>query len=187
MLKTVWSIALTIMVILLPTGISQAATPYTYCFIGDSRFVGMSQSADTDEHIIWIARNSANQGWYWENRNYIASLDRNTVIVYELGINDFDIDGCLKALYDLESLGFKHIYFTSITPVDEYMEAQYGYKVKNQWIEDFNNTIRNNLPNSVAMMDGYEYLSNMGFTTIDGVHYTEYTYNIWLYNILNSL
>ena len=39
-----------------------AKSPYTYCFIGDSRFVGMEQAIDTDEEIIWINRNGANKG-----------------------------------------------------------------------------------------------------------------------------
>ena len=164
-----------------------ASSPYTYCFIGDSRFVGMKEYVETDENIIWIARNSANQGWYWENRDYIATLDRNTVMVYELGVNDFNVEGCLDALKDLENLGFKHIYFTSVTPVDEYKEAQYGYSVTNSRIEAFNSAIANNLPYSVAMMDSYDYLNAMGFDTMDGVHYTGYTYKIWLDNILGSL
>ena len=167
--------------------VSQAATPYQYCFIGDSRFVGMEQSVDTEEDIIWVARNSANQGWYWENRDDIASLDRDTVIVYELGVNDFNIDGCLEALYDLDSLGFRHIYFTSIAPVDEGKEAEYGYSVTNSRIEAFNNAVRSNLPASVASMDSYEYLSSMGIETMDGVHYTAPTYQVWLSNILGSL
>lgn len=164
-----------------------AATPYTYCFIGDSRFVGMQQTVETDENIIWVAKVGVGQSWYWENRDYIASLDRNTVIVYELGVNDLDAQGCIRALKDLEDMGFKHIYFTSVTPVDEAKEAQYGYTVKNAYIEAFNQTVRENIPYSVASMDSYEYLTHMGIDTMDGVHYTGYTYKIWLDNILASL
>ncbi len=166
---------------------AKAASPYTYAFIGDSRFVGMQQTVDTDENIIWIAKNSAGQSWYWENRDMIASLDRDTVIIYELGINDFDAGGVIGALQDLENLGFKHIYYTSVTPVDEIKASLYGYTVTNQAIEEFNNTIFMNLPYNVAMMDGYQYLSAMGVDTVDGVHYTSWTYAIWLYNILHSL
>lgn len=165
-----------------------AATPYTYCFIGDSRFVGMKQSVETDEDIIWIAQSGASQDWYWENRDFIEHLNKNnTIIVYELGVNDLDVQGCLEALKDLENLGFKHIYFTSVTPVDEVKESQYGYSVTNANIEAFNQAVRENMPYSVASMDSYEYLSQMGVDTMDGVHYTSYTYKIWLDNILASL
>ena len=164
-----------------------AKSPYNYCFIGDSRFVGMEQAIDTDENIIWVNRNGANVNFYWEQRGYISSLDRDTVIIYELGVNDLNSKGCIEALQDLEYLGFKHIYFTSVTPVDEAKEIEYGYRVQNSWIEEFNSVVRNNLPYSVASMDSYEYLTNMGFSTIDGVHYTNYTYQIWFDNIIKSL
>lgn len=178
-------------VVLLAVGFSYhqgfAKSPYTYCFIGDSRFVGMEQAIDTDEEIIWVNRNGANINFYWQNRDYISSLDRDTVIIYELGVNDLNSNGCIEALQDLENLGFKHIYFTSVTPVNEAKEAVYGYIVKNTWIEEFNSIVRNNIPYSVASMDSYEYLLNMGFDTLDGVHYTNYTYQILFDNIMKSL
>jgi hypothetical protein len=186
-LKSLLLAALTAGSFLFPVATTQAATPYKYCFIGDSRFVGMEQSVNTDEDIVWVAKNGANQGWYWENRDQIANMDRDTVIIFELGVNDFNAEGCLNALRDLEALGFKHIYFTSVTPVDEWKESQYGYSVTNKRIEDFNETIRQNLPPSVAMMDGYEYLTAMGVGTVDGVHYTANTYQNWLTNIMGSL
>lgn len=167
--------------------VSLAATPYHYCFIGDSRFVGMQQMADTDEDILWIAEVGAGAGWYWDNHYIVSELDRDTVIIYELGVNDLDAGACIKALQDLENIGFRHIYFTSVTPVDEAKCAQYGYTVRNYQIEEFNQIVRKNLPYNVASMDSYEYLLAMGFGTEDGVHYTGYTYQTWLYNILNSL
>ena len=158
----------------------------SYCFVGDSRFVGMQQSISSDD-IIWIAEVGATNNFYWENRSYISSLDRDIVIIYELGINDLNTSACIEALQDLESLGFRHIYFTSITPVDDYKAIQCGYTVQNYQIEEFNQTVRNNLPYSVAAMDSYEYLTAMGISTYDGIHYINETYQIWFYNILNSL
>lgn len=61
-----------------------AATPYTYCFIGDSKFVGMQQMIDTDEDIIWIAKVGARNDWYLDNWYQIVDLPRDTVIIYDL-------------------------------------------------------------------------------------------------------
>jgi len=168
--------------------ITYAATPYSYCFIGDSRFVGMEQYVETDEDITWITEIGAGQELYWENREYIASLDRDTIIIYELGVNNLDdTNGCINALRDLEALGFNHIYFTSITPVNEDLCFIYGYIETNECIEKFNNVVRSNLPYSAATMYCYEYLNNIGIDTEDGLHYEVETYYEWFYNILNSL
>lgn len=181
-------IAFVLVAILMTVGIEcYAATPYTYCFIGDSRFIGMQQTVDIDENIIWIAKNGAGNDWYWENRDYIAGLNRNTIIIYELGINDLDAIGCLTALKDLVDMGFKYIYFTSITPVDEVKEVEYGYTVTNANIEEFNQIVRENIPYNVVPIDSYEYLRYIGIDTMDGIHYTGYTYSHWMYNILVSL
>ena len=57
-----------------------------YLFIGDSRFVGMEQSIHTDKDIVWINKVGARHDCYWDNHDIIASMDKNTVVVYELGV-----------------------------------------------------------------------------------------------------
>ena len=165
--------------------LSITANASNYCFIGDSRFVGMRQTVSTDENIIWMAEIGADQSWYWTNRGSITDLDRSTIIVYELGVNDLDSTRCLEALNDLQELGFTLIYFTSVTPVDEYMISKYGYTRTNSEIEKFNEEVRNDLPSNVDTMYCYEYLVQSGIETEDGLHYESRTYHDWFNNIMN--
>jgi len=57
-----------------------------YLFIGDSRFVGMEQSIRTDKDIVWIDKVGARHDYYWDNYDIIASIDKDRVVVYELGV-----------------------------------------------------------------------------------------------------
>lgn len=162
------------------------ANASNYCFVGDSRFVGMKQAAHTDKNIVWIAKVGADQSWYWKNRDIITNLDRNTIVIYELGVNDIDSARCLDALSDLRELGFKQVYFTSVTPVDEYEGYRHGYSRTNEEIEKFNEEVRNSLPESVDTMYCYEYLIQTGIETMDGLHYESSTYRSWFDYIMDA-
>lgn len=158
----------------------------SYLFIGDSRFVGMEKAISTDKQITWIDKVGARHDFYWQNRDRIASMDKNTVVVYELGVNDLNSNACIHALNDLASFGFKKIYFLTTTPINEEKTFANGYSVTNNQIALFNNQVVNMLPNTVQYIDTYRYLSNNGIETIDGLHYKNVTYKMWFNFIVEN-
>ena len=158
----------------------------SYLFIGDSRFVGMEKAISTDKQITWIDKVGARHDFYWQNRDRIASMDKNTVVVYELGVNDLNSNACIHALNDLASFGFKKIYFLTTTPINEEKIFANGYSVTNNQIALFNNQVVSMLPNTVQYIDTYRYLSNNGIETIDGLHYKNVTYKMWFNFIVEN-
>ena len=158
----------------------------SYLFIGDSRFVGMEKAISTDKQITWIDKVGARHDFYWQNRDRIASMDKNTVVVYELGVNDLNSNACIHALNDLASFGFKKIYFLTTTPINEEKTFANGYSVTNNQIALFNNQVVSMLPNIVQYIDTYRYLSNNGIETIDGLHYKNVTYQMWFNFIVEN-
>ena len=158
----------------------------SYLFIGDSRFVGMEKAISTDKQIAWIDKVGARHDFYWQNRDRIASMDKNTVVVYELGVNDLNSNACIHALDDLASFGFKKIYFLTTTPINEEKTFANGYSVTNNQIALFNNQVVSMLPNIVQYIDTYRYLSNNGIETIDGLHYKNVTYQMWFNFIVEN-
>lgn len=158
----------------------------SYLFIGDSRFVGMEKAISTDKQITWIDKVGARHDFYWQNRDRIASMDKNTVVVYELGVNDLNSNACIHALNDLASFGFKKIYFLTTTPINEGKTFANGYSVTNNQIASFNNQVVSMLPNTVQYIDTYRYLSNNGIETIDGLHYKNVTYKMWFNFIVEN-
>lgn len=157
----------------------------SYLFIGDSRFVGMEKAISTDKQITWIDKVGARHDFYWQNRDRIASMDKNTVVVYELGVNDLNSNACIHALDDLASFGFKKIFLTT-TPINEEKTFANGYSVTNNHIALFNNQVVSMLPNIVQYIDTYRYLSNNGIETIDGLHYKNVTYQMWFNFIVEN-
>ena len=156
------------------------------CMIGDSRFVGMHEAVGDVEDVIWIARDGVGHDWYWDNKSEIAALDRDTVIIYELGVNSIDPRKGVDVLLDLAGLGFTDIYALSIAPVDEQKEASHGYSITVDRVMQYNEYLRTHLPYGVKYMDVYSFLDG-NIVTYDGLHYDEGTYTEWYGVIVDQL
>lgn len=156
------------------------------CMIGDSRFHGMHQAVGDDENVIWIAKGGVGHDWYWDNKSTISELDRDTVIVYELGINSIDPRNGIKAINDLHELGFTNIYALSIGPVDEEKESHHGYHITDEKIHEYNEYLSTHLPYGVKYFDVYTPLCE-NMVTYDGLHYDDDTYILWYDLIINEI
>jgi len=176
-----------IMFTLIFTTILSSASAHNYCFIGDSRFVGMKQSVEYNNNVKWIAKVSMGNAWVWQHMNTIQSLDKDTIIIYEMGVNDLDSAECISVLNHLKELGFTHIYFSTITPVNEEKCYSYGYSRTNSQIQTYNRNVLNNLPNGVKLISSYDTFINNGFNTLDGIHYTNDTYQMWYQYIMKQV
>lgn len=165
---------------------AQAAPSEHFCMIGDSRFVGMQSAIGAMDDVEWIDRVGAGNGFFFENADQIANLDRDTIIIYNLGINDLDSSRCIEALNTLNSMGFQHIWFATVPPVDETLAADFGYTITNDQINWYNYLVISNLPLGIGVIDSYSYLADRGIESDDGVHYRESAYLDWLAYLINN-
>ena len=76
-------------------------------------------------------------------------------------------------------MGFKSIYFVTVTPANEEIASSYGYMINNEQINQFNQQVINNVPSNVKVIDTYDYLRYNGIETDDGLHYKNVTYQMW--------
>ena len=165
-----------ILMVMLMTNICEA-----HIFIGDSRFVGMEMATEYD--ATWISEGGVGNVFYWEQRDYISTLDREEPVVYALGVNDREAEDCVEVLNDMVSLGFKRIYFLTVTPVDESVGM---YDVTNAEICEYNDYVLSNI-HDVQVIDGYDYLMSNGFEADDGLHYDFETYERLLQYIIKVI
>lgn len=166
---------------------AQEAVPAEhFCLIGDSRFVGMQSAVGAMDDVDWIDRVGAGNGFFFENAEQIDALDRDTIIVYNLGVNDLDASGGVKALNALKSMGFEHIWFATVPPVDEARATEYGYTITNNQITWYNYIVTSSLPSGVGVIDSYNYLAGRGIESDDGLHYRDSTYLDWFAYIVNN-
>ena len=145
--------------------------------IGDSRFYGQSSYNFENSKTTYIAKSGEGLNFLKNSNSKIKSLDSSsTAFVINLGVNDlYNINNYISYINSLAiSLNGK-IYYLSVNPVDEQVEARNGYSVKNSQIDDFNKKIKSGLKN-VTYLDSNSYLKRNGFNTVDGVHYTKDTY-----------
>lgn len=169
---------------------SEHSTGYDkYILVGDSRFVGM-QKVCKDNKDIYIAENGVSYPFLEKNINTIKnSVTKDSVVVIGLGVNDvnYNVDKYINGINNLyETLGCKLCYML-INPVDEKKEEEYGYSVKNSKIAEFNNKIKKELNSNIQIIDVNSYITNKGFDTVDGLHYTSNTYKDIYEHLKNSI
>jgi len=157
----------------------------SYCFIGDSRFVAMREALGDDENIYYCEI-GVGYNFYWENRSDIMQLSRDdTIIIYNLGVNDLAKQKHVEAINDLFKNGFERVIFMTVNPVEELKEKAYGYSIKNSEIDAFNIYVKENVLSNIMILNSNNFLKNDGFDTIDGIHYSNETY-AKIYNYLFS-
>ncbi|MDE6025267.1 MAG: hypothetical protein K2G45_07435 [Lachnospiraceae bacterium] len=150
---------------------------HTYIFVGDSRYVAMSECGGASD--TFFCENGV--GLYFLNSNMndiLAKADSNTRIVVGLGVNDVGIgnDGYVKALTQLDSSSDAEVYYMLVNPVDDAKCANIGYPVTNAAVESFNTQMLEGLNGSdIKIIDTYTFLTSNGYTTYDGLHYDEKT------------
>lgn len=150
-----------------------------YVFVGDSRYVGMS--AYEEEEDTFIAKNNMGYAYLEEQMELIKeSCDENTALIIGLGVNDLKysrqkyIDTINEMAQDMDC----HIFYMLVNPVDEQEEAEHGYEVENEVIDEFNSVMQEELSSDVTIIDTNSYLYEEGFETVDGLHYDRSTYKL---------
>ncbi len=149
-----------------------------YIFVGDSRYVGMSVLAQEDDYFIA----EEGKGYYYmveHEEDIKAAIIPGAVLIVGMGVNDVQSNITILYIQKInewaKTLGIS-IYYMLVNPVDEAIEAEHGYDVTNEEIDEFNATLQAGLDSSVHIIDTNSYLKGDGFVTGDGVHYNTETY-----------
>lgn len=146
--------------------------------VGDSRFVGMS-SAVSFAGCEWICDVSTGLDWLVDTAapQIDAAITENCAIVFNMGVNDIDraadYVSFLNSKVDGWTLAGADVYFMSVNPVDR---SLYSGAVTNSDIVNFNNVMSANLDPWFGYIDTYNDMTTNGFTSRDGLHYTNETY-----------
>lgn len=150
---------------------------HTYIFVGDSRYVAMSECAEPTD--TFFCENGV--GLYFLKSNMsdiLAKADSNTRIIIGLGVNDVAAgnDGYIQTLQQLYTQTEAEVYYMLVNPVNEDACRRAGYTITNAGIESFNTKMLEGLNGSgIKIIDTYTFLCSNGYKTGDGLHYDEET------------
>jgi hypothetical protein len=147
-------------------------------FIGDSRFVGMDDAVDIASHDREFCVAKVGQGYNWLVDTGLDKIEairkKNTSLtkwryVIDLGINDLpNIDKYIAEYKKISKADPTiQIILVSVNPVKNYKGRS------NSDIEDFNDKL---IDTGYDYIDTYTTLKNDGFTSTDGLHYDNETY-----------
>ena len=154
-----------------------------YIFVGDSRFVGMNNvlPAHTGVEVEVIAKTGQGLKWLKQTAPSLYG-NKGKTIIFNLGVNDLHNASKYVEFYNSLPQDFMEnntLIFMTVNPVDEAVEAEHGYKVKNIDIENFNKKLRAELDPHFKMIDTNTYVQlKDDFRTTDGLHYYN---NVYLY------
>lgn len=155
-------------------------------WIGDSRFVGMSQTCSSDKDV-YIAKGGVEYSWFTNtavNEANSKLQDGDTIIV-NIGINGLEYEKLADRLNQLADGDWKNykVIFMSVNPVDEEKETQNGYSTTNDDIKEFNSYMKQHLVSNITYLDTYSSLvDDISSRTADGLHYSTGT-NQSIYNM----
>lgn len=169
-----------------PTDVVKDESINRYIFVGDSRYVGMRKFAQNND--IFIAENAKGYDFLMSNLETIRQYaDNNSVLIIGLGVNDYGVNykNYIRIMNELADTMECHVYYMLINPVEEEKEIPYGYTVYNEMIDKYNMLMRAGFSDKVKIIDSNSYLKENGFSTVDGLHYDDNTYNK-IYNYLKS-
>ena len=150
-------------------------------WVGDSRFVGMSQSVKTNSNDIFIAKGGMGYPWFVSTAipQVNSTLKSGDKIVLNMGVNGFGADNYINTVNNLVKNEWKDckVYYMSINPVVDNLTTQNGMIASDQQVIDFNNQLKEKLDKSITYIDTYSTVKkDIAAKTMDGVHYTKQGY-----------
>ncbi len=186
----------------------------TVIFLGDSRTVGlkntMIQAKGSNTHIRFFCQSGVTIEWYRQNREaflaWVKSIPGKKAIVFNFGVNNLrytTMDGYLNSIAGTYARimnqtaaalsGYNcSMYFMSVNPLNnaELVSTKYGGKNLGnrppQWVRTFNTLLRSKL-SGFQYIDTYTYLTNTGYESSDGLHYSDATYRKIYYKTLSII
>lgn len=152
-----------------------------YIYLGDSRFVGMNKAVDIEQEDNQFVVAKVGQGYKWLQDTAIDEIDEiisnndfdRWVLITGLGVNDLrNID---KYIDYYDSVDNMQVVLVSVNPVEKSGCDKYGYDYSglSNGMVKFNDKLQDT---GYPYIDTYDYMIENGFSTRDGVHYTNDTY-----------
>ena len=159
-------------------------------WVGDSRFVGMSQVCNSDSDV-YIAKGSMGYSWFANTAvsQVNSQLQKGDTIVVNIGVNGLEYEKLANKLNELASGDWKDykVIYMSVNPVDEEKEVENGYSTTNDQIKEFNAYMKQHLGTNITYLDTYSSLiDDISSKTADGVHYSTSTSNV-IYNMARAI
>ncbi|MDY5704364.1 MAG: hypothetical protein SPK77_05355 [Lachnospiraceae bacterium] len=160
-------------------------------WIGDSRFVGMDKVVDIKSTDHYYLEAKIGQGLSWFKKTALPKIEKtrqkNTALkkwryVICLGVNDLgDLDNYIDEYKELTAGDSTiELILVSVNPVKNYPT------IKNSDIENFNKKLHDACDeNNWYYIDSYSKLMDLGYTTTDGLHYDNDTYQD-IYDIIEE-
>lgn len=150
-----------------------SAAPHSFIFVGDSRTVSMGKALQ--DGCTYIGKDGEGYAWFSSDgvTELTAALENDPTIpvIFNLGVNDPEDADLYTALY--QSLASQYsdtpFFYLSVNPLSDDSD----FNTTNDMIQQFNQTIQQAF--SEHYINGYDYLMEHGFETVDGLHYTEDT------------
>ena len=165
---------------------SAAAVPaHSIIFVGDSRTVSMGNAVQ--DSCTYIGKDG--EGYRWFSSDGVIELtsilenDPTQTVVYNLGVNDPENASLYVELYQSITRQFTDtpFYYLSVNPLSDDADCN----TTNDMIQEFNQTIKKAFPEHY--LDCYSYLTEQGFTTVDGLHYDDNTSNMIHNYVVNQI
>ncbi len=163
-----------------------AAVPaHSYIFVGDSRTVSMGNAVQ--DSCTYIGKDG--EGYRWFSSDGVIELtatlenDPTQTVVYNLGVNDPENASLYVELYQSIARQYTDtpFYYLSVNPLSDDADCN----TTNDMIQEFNQTLKNAFPEHY--LDCYSYLTEQGFTTVDGLHYDNNTSNMIHNYVVNQI
>ena len=161
-----------------------------YLWVGDSRFVGMDAVVKVSEKENNFVIAKTGQGLDWFKKEAIPKIEdifeeypekEKWYLISNLGVND--LKNAEKYITCYDELVSCHedmdltLILVSVNPVDNGKARTYGYD--GTWlslnIPLFNDVLQNT---DYTYIDTNTILTEKGFSTVDGIHYTDMTYEL---------
>ncbi len=144
-------------------------------FVGDSRTVQMQMAVGSSDKA-YIAK--IGEGYSWFKNTALSEIPSyagpGTTMIINFGVNDLanasKYINLVNSNIDAWTEAGITVYYAAVTPVGNCSS------VSNAQIESFNARLQSELDPRVHWLDGYTYLSQTGFSTPDGLHYSKDTY-----------
>lgn len=150
-----------------------------YVFVGDSRFVAISQKYAEIEDTF-IAKVGVGCQFFVENEALIRSYDsEDTVFIVNLGVNSllyYSPNYFAEVMNNFAQTVKGRVCYATVGPVNDAKSIAAGYGERNNAVDTWNKQVASLFSSDVMLIDVNSYLNKIGFYTTDGIHYADTTY-----------